>query len=91
MPTSYLFYPQARKQIKTKTEFLLLKTIITKTTDKSQTNHRRVQKIRDYSQSSHRRLQTSHRRLTDNYRRVTDDYIRITPNVFLNPFMKQYF
>ena len=37
---------------------------ITKTTDKSQTKHRR--------------LETSHRRVTDNYRRVTDDYKQIS-------------
>ena len=62
MPTSYLFCPQARKQ--------LIKTIITKTTDKSQTNHRRVQKTRDYSQTSHGRLQTSHRQLQTSHRRL---------------------
>ena len=40
--------------------------IITKTTDKSQTSHKRVQ-------TSPRRLQTSHRRVIDDYRRVTDE------------------
>ena len=74
MPTSYLFCPQARKQIKTKTEFLLLKTIITKTTDKSQTSAEdyrlftdESQTTTDKSQTSHRQLQTSHRRLHTNH------------------------
>ena len=40
--------------------------IITKTTDKSQTSHKRVQ-------TSPRRLETSHRRVIDDYRRVTDE------------------
>ena len=40
--------------------------IITKTTDKSQTSHKRVQ-------TSPRRLQKSHRRVIDDYRRVTDE------------------
>ena len=43
-----------------------LKRVITKTTGKSQTSHRRLQ-------TSHRRVQTSHRRATGGNKRVTDD------------------
>ena len=63
-----------------KTQFF---SVITKTTDESQTSHRRVtdesqtstdesQMTTDESQTSYRRLHTSHRRVTEDYRRLTD-------------------
>ena len=59
----------------------IFKTVITKTTDESQTrqtSHRRLQtshrRVTDESQT----IQTSHRRFTDDYIQVTDDYRRVT-------------
>ena len=45
-------------------------TIITKTTDESQTSHRRVQTSYRRVQTSYRRVQTNHRGLQTSYRQV---------------------
>ena len=63
------------------------KTVVTKTTDESQTStnesqtsHRRVQTSHRRPQTSHRRLQTSHRRLQTNHRRLQASHRELQTN-----------
>ena len=58
-----------------KTQFF---SVITKTTDESQTSHRQVQTNHRWLQMSHRRVTDDYIRVTDDYRRVTEDYRRVT-------------